>query len=128
MEQAADAEHASDLDWLSTYEEMLERWTLHDRSDVTNSPGDAEFKKIFRRWRATRSKPVAVLGNVTAQSLNNAWTAFVERCNTEGADDLMRKLERREADHANLSVSALADQICENSYGADRDCCFVHFP
>ncbi|ETN07620.1 hypothetical protein PPTG_12962 [Phytophthora nicotianae INRA-310] len=114
MEHMAGAERgaaqATDGDRLSTFEEVLERWALYDCSAVTNSPGDAEMRELFRQWRATRSKPATVSANVTPQSLDRAWTAFVERWNTEGADEFRRKLEQREADHANLSLSALAAQ------------------
>ncbi|ETM36462.1 hypothetical protein L914_16850, partial [Phytophthora nicotianae] len=85
------------------------------------------MQELFRRWRTTRSKPATVSATVTPRSLDRAWTAFVERWNTEGADEFKRKLEQREADHAGLSLSALAEQVCELSWGADRDCCFVHF-
>ncbi|ETP34293.1 hypothetical protein F442_17363, partial [Phytophthora nicotianae P10297] len=121
------AAQAPDRDRLSTYEEVLERWALHDCSAVVNSPGDAEMQELFRRWRTTRSKPATVSATVTPRSLDRAWTAFVERWNTEGADEFKRKLEQREADHAGLSLSALAEQVCELSWGADRDSCFVHF-
>ncbi|KAG1686889.1 hypothetical protein DVH05_005888 [Phytophthora capsici] len=128
MEYAAGAERgATDGDRLSTYEEVLERWALHDCSAVVNSPGDAEMKELFRRWWATRSKPATVSATVTPQSLDRAWTAFVQRWNTEGADEFERKLVRREADHASLSLSALAAQVCELSWEADRHCCFVHY-
>ncbi|ETO58953.1 hypothetical protein F444_22667 [Phytophthora nicotianae P1976] len=131
MEHMAGAERgaaqATDGDRLSTYEEVLERWALYDCSAVTNSSGDAEMRELFRRWRATRSKPATVSATVTPQSLDRAWTAFVERWNTEGADEFRLKLEQREADHANLSLSALAAQACELSWGADRNCCFVHY-
>ncbi|KAK1928252.1 hypothetical protein P3T76_016279 [Phytophthora citrophthora] len=120
-------EQVPDGDRQATYEEVLERWALHDCSAVVNSPGDAEMREFFRRWRATRSKPATVSATVTLPSLDRAWTAFVERWNTEGAREFMRKLEQREADHAGLSLSSFAAQVCELSWGADRDCCFVHF-
>ncbi|ETO65115.1 hypothetical protein F444_17551 [Phytophthora nicotianae P1976] len=68
------------------------------------------MQELFRRWRTTRSKPATVSATVTPRSLDRAWTAFVERWNTEGADEFKRKLEQREADHAGLSLSALAEQ------------------
>ncbi|ETL83245.1 hypothetical protein L917_16768 [Phytophthora nicotianae] len=87
MEHMAGAERgaaqATDGDRLSTYEEVLERWALYDCSAVTNSSGDAEMRELFRRWGATRSKPATVSATVTPQSLDRAWTAFVERWNTE---------------------------------------------
>ncbi|KAG1683837.1 hypothetical protein DVH05_012773 [Phytophthora capsici] len=86
MEYAAGAERGAtqttDGDRLSTYEEVLECWALHDCSAVINSLGDAEMKELFRRWRATRSKLATVSATVTPQSLDRAWAAFVKRWNT----------------------------------------------
>ncbi|KAG1689708.1 hypothetical protein DVH05_016845 [Phytophthora capsici] len=85
------------------------------------------MRELFHRWRVTRSKPAKVSASVIPQSLDRVWAAFVERWNTKGADEFRRKLEQREADHACLSLSALAAQVYELSWGADRNCCFVHY-
>jgi hypothetical protein len=40
---------------------------------------DEAMKDLFQRWRATRGKGVTVTRTVTMQSLDTAWTAFVNR-------------------------------------------------
>ncbi|KAE8903418.1 hypothetical protein PF005_g21393 [Phytophthora fragariae] len=117
----------AESDRLTTYEEVLEQWALNDCSAVTNSPGDDAMKALFRRWRATRSKPVTVTGTVTPQSLDRAWTSFVSRWNTEGPEAFQQKLMRREEQHSRLSVQALVSQICQLSWDADRECFFAHY-
>ncbi|KAE8991225.1 hypothetical protein PR003_g4857 [Phytophthora rubi] len=117
----------AESDRLTTYEEELEQWALNDCSAVINSPGDDAMKALFRRWRATRSKPVTVTGTVTPQSLDRAWTSFVSRWNTEGPEAFQQKLMRREEQHSRLSVQALVSQICQLSWDADRECCFAHY-
>ncbi|KAG3067554.1 hypothetical protein PC122_g17321 [Phytophthora cactorum] len=122
-----DAEQApaANPDQLS-YEETLERWALYDYSAFENPRSDDEMRDLFQRWRATRSKPVTVGGTVTPRSLDRAWTAFVERWNTETGAKFVWMLERREATHEHLSLGALARRVCELSWEADRMCCFVH--
>ncbi|KAG3026232.1 hypothetical protein PC121_g8718 [Phytophthora cactorum] len=124
---SVDAEQApaANPDQLS-YEETLERWALYDYSAFENPRRDDEMRDLFQRWRATRSKPVTVGGTVTPRSLDRAWTAFVERWNTETGAKFVRMLERREATHEHLSLGALARRVCELSWEADRMCCFVH--
>ncbi|OWZ12022.1 hypothetical protein PHMEG_00014884 [Phytophthora megakarya] len=110
-----------------TYEETLERWVLHDCSAVQGDRSADEMIALFNRWRSTRSKPVAARGTVTYRSMDRSWTSFVERWNFEGEEVFTQRLEQREATHSRLSVSALALEICETSYDADRRSCFVHF-
>uniref|UniRef100_H3GVX0 Uncharacterized protein n=1 Tax=Phytophthora ramorum TaxID=164328 RepID=H3GVX0_PHYRM len=110
-----------------TYEETLERWALHDCSAVQGDRSADEMIALFNRWRSTRSKPVAARGTVTYRSMDRSWTSFVERWNIEGEEIFTQRLEQREATHSRLSVSALALEICETSYDADRKSCFVHF-
>ncbi|KAG2776674.1 hypothetical protein PC129_g12461 [Phytophthora cactorum] len=122
-----DAEQApaANPDQLS-YEETLERWALYDYSAFESPRSHDEMRDLFQWWRATRSKPVTVGGTVTPRSLDRAWTAFVERWNTETGAGFVRILERREATHKHLSLGALARRVCELSWEADRMCCFVH--
>ncbi|ETP18043.1 hypothetical protein F441_07687 [Phytophthora nicotianae CJ01A1] len=112
---------------LATYEEVLERWAFTDCSGFDNALSDSEMRALFSRWRATRSKPDAAIGSVTAQSMDRAWTGFVNRWNTEGPPAFQQKLLQREEQHSRLSVGALVAQICELSWDADRDCCFAHY-
>ncbi|EGZ14039.1 hypothetical protein PHYSODRAFT_335716 [Phytophthora sojae] len=72
--------------------------------------GDDEMAEIFRRWLATRSKPVTPIGGVTLRSLDSAWTVFLERWNTATGAAFVRKLEVREATHAQLTRVLPADQ------------------
>ncbi|KAG3005162.1 hypothetical protein PC121_g14021 [Phytophthora cactorum] len=101
-----DAEQApaANPDQLS-YEETLERWALYDYSAFENPRSDDEMRDLFQRWRATRSKPVTVGGTVTPRSLDRAWTAFVERWNTETGAKFVWMLERREATRALVAWS-----------------------
>ncbi|KAG6609079.1 uncharacterized protein IUM83_13487 [Phytophthora cinnamomi] len=96
----------------STYEDTLERWALHDCSAVVNPWDDEEMRRLFQRWRATCSKVVTATDAVAPRSLDRSWTAFVERWNTEGGDEFVRKLESHEETHARLSVGALAREVC----------------
>lgn len=66
--------------------------------------GDDEMAEIFRRWLATRSKPVTPIGGVTLRSLDSAWTVFLERWNTATGAAFVRKLEVREATHARMAL------------------------
>ncbi|ETO58737.1 hypothetical protein F444_22882 [Phytophthora nicotianae P1976] len=112
---------------LTTYEEVLERWAFTDCSGFVNALSDSEMRALFSRWRAKRSKPDAAIGSVTAQSMDRAWTAFVNCWKTEGPAAFQQKLLQREEQHSHLSVGALAAQICELSWDADRDCCFAQY-
>ncbi|KAG6602880.1 uncharacterized protein IUM83_06877 [Phytophthora cinnamomi] len=77
----------------NTYENTLERWPQHDCNTVVNSRDGGEMRHLFERWRATHSKDVTMTGAVTPRSINRLWAAFVERWNTEGDDEFVRKLE-----------------------------------
>ncbi|POM66814.1 Hypothetical protein PHPALM_17267 [Phytophthora palmivora] len=99
------------MDERSTYEELLERWALHDCSAFVSLRSDEEMRELFGRWRSTRSKPATAIGAVTMQSLDRAWTAFVERWNKETGPVFLRKLEARKAAHARLSLGDLASQL-----------------
>ncbi|KAE8904620.1 hypothetical protein PF003_g10852 [Phytophthora fragariae] len=41
----------------NTYEEMLEKWALHDCSAAEDSRGEDGMRRLRERWRTTRSKP-----------------------------------------------------------------------
>ncbi|KAK1940140.1 hypothetical protein P3T76_008463 [Phytophthora citrophthora] len=114
-------------DDFSTYEEVLERWAFTDCGGFDYALSDNEMRALFSRWRATRSKPDAARGSVTEQSMDRSWTAFVNRWNTEGPEAFQQKLVHREEQHSRLSVGALAVQICELFWDADRTCCFAHY-
>ncbi|EEY60756.1 uncharacterized protein PITG_13482 [Phytophthora infestans T30-4] len=88
---------------------------------------DDEMLSLFQKHRRTRRKPVAVTRTVTPNLLDNAWTYFVSRWNTEGAVRFIPSLERRETDHEERSVSALARRIHNVAYDADRIGCYVHY-
>ncbi|KAG6608854.1 uncharacterized protein IUM83_12860 [Phytophthora cinnamomi] len=74
----------------STYEGTLERWVLHDCSAVVNPRDDEKMRRLFQRWRATRSEAVTATGAVTPRSLDGSWTAFIERWDTEGGNEFVR--------------------------------------
>ncbi|KAK1942818.1 hypothetical protein P3T76_005455 [Phytophthora citrophthora] len=80
---------------------------------------------VQRGASLTLREPDAARGSVTEQSMDRSWTAFVYRWNTEGLEAFQQKLVQREEQHSRLSVGALAVQICELSWDADRTCCFA---
>ncbi|ETO83128.1 hypothetical protein F444_02790 [Phytophthora nicotianae P1976] len=86
---------------VTTMEEELERWALHDCSAIRDARGPDEMKRLFQRFRATRGKPVTVTPTVTIRSIDRAWTAFVKR--------------------------ELAGQVCHLSWDQDCRCCIAHF-
>ncbi|ETM44866.1 hypothetical protein L914_09944 [Phytophthora nicotianae] len=92
----------------STMEEELERWTAHDCSAFRYARSPDEMKRLFERFRATRGKLVTVTPTVTIRSLDRVWTAFVKHWNLDGREAFELMLQRREADHARLSVGELA--------------------
>ncbi|ETP48276.1 hypothetical protein F442_05946 [Phytophthora nicotianae P10297] len=87
---------AGDFD---TYVKELGRWALYDYSGIRKPLSDDEMRSLFHHHQRTRSKPVAVTRTVTQNSLDNAWTSFVNRWNTDGATRFIPSLERREAEH-----------------------------
>uniref|UniRef100_M4B9N7 Uncharacterized protein n=1 Tax=Hyaloperonospora arabidopsidis (strain Emoy2) TaxID=559515 RepID=M4B9N7_HYAAE len=48
-----------------------------------SSRGDEEMRDMWRQWRRTRGKPTSSTRAVQQYSLNESWTAFVRRWNTE---------------------------------------------
>ncbi|OWY95933.1 hypothetical protein PHMEG_00033926 [Phytophthora megakarya] len=110
-----------------TYAEELGRWVLYGYSGLREALSDVEMRSLFHRHRQTRSKPVTATRAVTMTSLDQAWTSFVHRWNTEGVTRFIPSLERREAEHRARSVSALAKRIHDIGYDTDRDCCYMHY-
>ncbi|ETP42934.1 hypothetical protein F442_10198, partial [Phytophthora nicotianae P10297] len=103
----------------STMEEELERWMLHDCSAYLDARSPNEMKHLLERFRATLGKNVTVTPTVTIRSLDRVWTAFVKRWNLKGCEAYESMLQRREADHARLSVGDLAAQVCLGKQVAD---------
>ena len=52
-------------------------------------------------------------------------TAFVTRGNMETS--LPQRVERREVDRSHRGITDLRERVCNLSWNADRDGCFVHF-
>ncbi|EEY56630.1 uncharacterized protein PITG_10179 [Phytophthora infestans T30-4] len=94
-----------------TYAKELGRWAVNDYSGLR--------EPLTSKSGVTRTVPL--------NSLDNAWTSFVSRWNTEGAAKFVPSLERLEADHEERSVSALARRNHNVAYDADRGCCYVHY-
>ncbi|CAH0473895.1 unnamed protein product [Peronospora belbahrii] len=105
------------------YVNTLRVWTLYDCSGIQQSREDEVMADMWRRWKATRRKPVTANLAVTQYSLDESWTAFVRRWNSKSHfGELLpyRKEQRRK-----YGLSDLREKVCTMCWNAGRPYCYL---
>ncbi|KAG3109997.1 hypothetical protein PI124_g10838 [Phytophthora idaei] len=108
------------------YADGLIRWQLHDCSGVQEALLRHKMCAWFARWQRLRSKGVTETRTVTKRSLDQAWTAFIDRWNAETGSCFRQLTEAHEGTHERLALGALATSVYDLSWSAERTCCYVY--
>uniref|UniRef100_M4BXQ8 Uncharacterized protein n=1 Tax=Hyaloperonospora arabidopsidis (strain Emoy2) TaxID=559515 RepID=M4BXQ8_HYAAE len=108
-----------------TYVESLRVWEQYDYSGIERSRGDEEMSDMWRRWRQIRGKPTSATRAVRRSSLDQSWTAFIRRWNTEPS--FYELVPLREEQRRRYGFAESRERVCELSWIADRPSCFVHW-
>jgi hypothetical protein len=95
----------------------LARWELYAISGAVNLAPEQEMREQFRRFRASRGKPVE---GAREDSLRLSWNAFIRRWNVE--TDFAAFLRQREFARSRYGLGTLGQTLRNACWDEDRFC------
>lgn len=93
------------------YAETLRVWELYDCSGIERSRGDHEMHAMWCRWRQRCGKPTVTTLAVRQTSLDESWTPFVRRWNTETS--FANLVQTREERRRRYGLAETREKVCE---------------